>query len=57
MVLLDVLEKLPFSEAGEGLFGKVRFFGDVWDQNRGMDGGIMIKLVVKLCSSCAVCSM
>lgn len=56
MVLLDVLEKPPFSEAGKGLFGKVRFFGGTWDRNRGMDG-ITIKLIVKLCSSCAVCSV
>lgn len=32
------------------------FFGGVWDRTRGMDG-IVVKLMVKLCSSCAACNV
>lgn len=45
-----MLEKLPFSEAGKGLFGKVRgFFGGMRDGNRRMDG-ITIKLKKSNCT-------
>lgn len=53
VVLLDVLEKPTFSKAGKSWFGKARVFWEVWDRNRGIDS-INLKLMVKLCSSCAV---